>query len=153
MATQEQLTVVNNRWAQLNNLSRDAVDRALNFLLLTNAGGAIATLSFLGSVPPIRCQCHRKWRFLFSSWKSFWSAFTWPYGFITSKTSIFAGVAMPPNLSKEHEIGTLLPPTTTGDHLAEQTDSTSLVGVRSAALFWVLGVCLTIKKEHPIAAR
>lgn len=42
---------VNRRWAQLHALEKEWGDRAYKFLLLTNAGGAIATLSFLGAKP------------------------------------------------------------------------------------------------------
>ena len=54
--TQEQLTFVDTRWDQLNTLTKDATDKALTFLMLTNSGGAIATLSFLGAVKDIRSQ-------------------------------------------------------------------------------------------------
>jgi hypothetical protein len=56
MWTQEQLDYINQRWTQLNTLSNDAADKAKKYLLLTNAGGAIATLSFLGAVENIRSQ-------------------------------------------------------------------------------------------------
>ncbi|MGQ2979326.1 MAG: hypothetical protein ACT6Q9_06480 [Polaromonas sp.] len=42
---------VNHRWAQLHAIEKEWGDRAYKFLLLTNAGGAIATLSFLGAKP------------------------------------------------------------------------------------------------------
>ena len=55
-ATPEQLSYINARRSQLNVLSKDASDKAVAFLMLTNSGGAIATLSFLGAVPVIRSQ-------------------------------------------------------------------------------------------------
>jgi hypothetical protein len=54
--TPEERDYINNRWSQLNGLSKEAADRAINLLFLTNAGGAIATLSFLGAVEPLRQQ-------------------------------------------------------------------------------------------------
>lgn len=40
---------INQRWGQLYELEKDWGEKALKFLLLTNSGGAIATLSFLGA--------------------------------------------------------------------------------------------------------
>jgi hypothetical protein len=40
---------INQRWGQLYELEKEWGERALRYLLLTNSGGAIATLSFLGS--------------------------------------------------------------------------------------------------------
>jgi hypothetical protein len=40
---------VNQRWRQLYELEKEWGERALKFLFLTNSGGAIATLSFLGA--------------------------------------------------------------------------------------------------------
>jgi hypothetical protein len=42
---------IRQRWAQLYELEKEWAERALKYLLLTNAGGAIATLSFLGAAP------------------------------------------------------------------------------------------------------
>lgn len=42
---------VNQRWGQLYELEKEWGERALKYLLLTNSGGAIATLSFLGASP------------------------------------------------------------------------------------------------------
>jgi hypothetical protein len=56
MATREELDFINVRWGQLNALSKESAERAINFLMLTNAGGAVATLSFLGAVQTIRSQ-------------------------------------------------------------------------------------------------
>lgn len=41
---------VNLRWAQLYGLSKEASESALKYLFLTNAGGAVAVLAYLGSV-------------------------------------------------------------------------------------------------------
>ncbi|MGH7824985.1 MAG: hypothetical protein ACREQ7_07385 [Candidatus Binatia bacterium] len=54
--TREQYEFVDIRWNQLNALAKEDAERAINYLLLTNAGGAIATLSFLGAVESIRSQ-------------------------------------------------------------------------------------------------
>ena len=40
---------ISQRWFQLYNLDKDWAERALKYLLLTNAGGAIATMSFIGA--------------------------------------------------------------------------------------------------------
>lgn len=40
---------VNTRWGQLHALEKEWGERAYKYLLLTNSGGAIATLSFLGT--------------------------------------------------------------------------------------------------------
>lgn len=56
MATPDEQNYINERWAQLNRLSKDSSDRAVGFLTLMNSGGAIAMLSFLGAVPTMRTQ-------------------------------------------------------------------------------------------------
>jgi hypothetical protein len=43
------INYLNNRWRQLYELEKEWGEKAVNFLFLTNSGGAIATLSFLGS--------------------------------------------------------------------------------------------------------
>jgi hypothetical protein len=40
---------VNIRWGQLHSLEKDWGEKAIRYLLMTNSGGAIATLSFLGA--------------------------------------------------------------------------------------------------------
>lgn len=40
---------INQRWGQLYELEKEWGERALKYLLLTNSGGAIATLGFLGA--------------------------------------------------------------------------------------------------------
>ncbi len=40
---------INQRWKQLYELEKEWGERALRYLFLTNSGGAIATLSFLGT--------------------------------------------------------------------------------------------------------
>ena len=40
---------INNRWEQLYGLEKDWGEKALRYLLMTNSGGAIATLSFIGA--------------------------------------------------------------------------------------------------------
>ena len=48
---QRQIDQINTRWAQLYELEKEWAERALKFLLFSNSGGAIATLSFLGAAP------------------------------------------------------------------------------------------------------
>lgn len=51
-STQKFLTErINQRWGQLHALEKDWGEKALKYLMLTNSGGAIATLSFLGAFP------------------------------------------------------------------------------------------------------
>ncbi len=40
---------INQQWGQLYELEKDWGERAIRYLLLTNSGGAVATLSFLGA--------------------------------------------------------------------------------------------------------
>jgi ABC-type Fe3+-siderophore transport system permease subunit len=40
---------IDKRWGQLYSLEKDWGEKALRYLLVTNAGGAIATLSFIGA--------------------------------------------------------------------------------------------------------
>jgi hypothetical protein len=40
---------INRRWSQLNALTKDWGDKAISYLMLTNAGGAVAVLSFMAS--------------------------------------------------------------------------------------------------------
>lgn len=50
---------IKKRWSQLYSLEKEWGERAMRYLLLTNSGGAIATLCFLGasrltsSMPPV----------------------------------------------------------------------------------------------------
>lgn len=48
------LKYVDTRWEQLLRLVEESELRALKYLTLTNAGGAIATLSFLGASEAVR---------------------------------------------------------------------------------------------------
>jgi len=45
----ERLNYIRTRWDQLNLLSKDALERIIKYLVLVNAGGAVAMLSFLGT--------------------------------------------------------------------------------------------------------
>lgn len=45
----QHITHINQRWNQLYYLEKESGDKALRYLLLTNSGGAIATLGFLGA--------------------------------------------------------------------------------------------------------
>jgi hypothetical protein len=47
---QEQIGFINNRWRQLYELEKESGQTALQFLFLTNAGGAVATLAFIGAI-------------------------------------------------------------------------------------------------------
>jgi len=46
---QYRFNLISARWAQLNALTKDWSDKAVNYLMLTNAGGAVAVLSFMAS--------------------------------------------------------------------------------------------------------
>jgi hypothetical protein len=43
------LKYIDTRWEQLNELGKEASERAIKYLLLTNAGGAVAMLSYFGA--------------------------------------------------------------------------------------------------------
>ena len=45
----QRIDYINTRWGQLYHLEKEWGERALRYLLMTNSGGAIATLSFLGA--------------------------------------------------------------------------------------------------------
>lgn len=65
MDTQEpirsaRLKYIDTRWEQLLRLVEDAELRTLKFLTLSNAGGAAATLSFLGASEAVRKLCSPK---------------------------------------------------------------------------------------------
>ena len=46
---EERLNHLNSRWGQLYTLEKEWGEKAIRYLMLTNSGGAIATLSFIGS--------------------------------------------------------------------------------------------------------
>ena len=46
---QNRIDRIDQRWRQLYELEKEWSEKAVNYLFLTNSGGAIATLSFLGS--------------------------------------------------------------------------------------------------------
>jgi hypothetical protein len=46
---QYRFNLISARWAQLNALTKDWSDKAVSYLMLTNAGGAVAVLSFMAS--------------------------------------------------------------------------------------------------------
>ena len=53
-ATKEVINAhINRRWGQLYELEKEWGEKALKYLFLTNSGGAIATLSFLGAAEEI----------------------------------------------------------------------------------------------------
>ena len=41
---------INNRWSQLYSLSKDSGESAIKYLFTTNAGGAVAVLTYLGAI-------------------------------------------------------------------------------------------------------
>ena len=45
----EHRSILENRWGHLHGLEKERADQAIKYLFLTNSGGAIATLSFLGA--------------------------------------------------------------------------------------------------------
>jgi hypothetical protein len=45
---------ISARWSQLNGLTKDWTDKAVSFLMLTNSGGAVAVLSFMGASDKVR---------------------------------------------------------------------------------------------------
>jgi len=51
---QSRISYINERWGQLNSLSKEYSDHAIRFLFLTNAGGSAAVLSFLGASESVR---------------------------------------------------------------------------------------------------
>jgi hypothetical protein len=59
------VTYIDRRWQQLYELERGWAEKAVKYLLLTNSGGAIATLSFLGTSDQIRHPLALKFALLF----------------------------------------------------------------------------------------
>src|SRR6266404_455694 len=45
---------ISRRWSQLNALTKEWGDKAVSYLMLTNAGGAVAVLSFMGASDKVR---------------------------------------------------------------------------------------------------
>ena len=45
---------ISARWLQLNGLTKDWTDKAVSYLMLTNSGGAVAVLSFMGASDKVR---------------------------------------------------------------------------------------------------
>jgi hypothetical protein len=45
---------INGRWGQLYGLEKEAAEQGIKFLFLTNAGGAVAVLSFIGTSDVVR---------------------------------------------------------------------------------------------------
>src|SRR5438094_4775277 len=45
---------INARWSQLNALTKEWGDKAVSYLMLTNAGGAVAVLSVMGASDKVR---------------------------------------------------------------------------------------------------
>lgn len=52
---------INTRWKQLYELDKAAVDTPVHLLFLTNSGGAVATLSFIGAIGKNRIADEVKW--------------------------------------------------------------------------------------------
>jgi hypothetical protein len=51
---QYRFNLISARWAQLNQLTKEWSDKAINYVLLTSAGGAVAVLSFMGGSDKVR---------------------------------------------------------------------------------------------------
>ena len=51
---------INRRWKELYELEDEAEKEALKFLFITNSGGAVATLSFMGASAIARNSCFAK---------------------------------------------------------------------------------------------
>lgn len=56
---------INRRWGQLYELEKEWGEKALKYLMLTNSGGAIATLSFLGAAKELTTSGTKVALFLF----------------------------------------------------------------------------------------
>lgn len=59
------VTYIDRRWQQLYELEKGWAEKAVKYLLLTNSGGAIATLGFLGTSDQIRHSLALKLALLF----------------------------------------------------------------------------------------
>ena len=53
---QQRFAFLSRRWAQLNGLVGESTEKAMRFLTVTNAGGAVATLSFMGGSENVRAM-------------------------------------------------------------------------------------------------
>ena len=62
--TPERFEYVSIRWKQLNTLEKEWGDKAVNFLILINGGGAVAVLSFLGASSAAREMVSPRWALL-----------------------------------------------------------------------------------------
>jgi hypothetical protein len=51
---QQQFNFINVRWGQLSTLVKEWTEKAVQFLTFTNAGGAVAVLSFMGASNDVR---------------------------------------------------------------------------------------------------
>lgn len=57
-AVKDQINVhINRRWEQLYKLEKEWGEKAIKYLFLTNSGGAIATLSFIGASKEFSSYC------------------------------------------------------------------------------------------------
>lgn len=56
----QQRSHINTRWGQLYELQKEWGKEAIKYLMLMNAGGAIATLSFIGTSKEVRELCGPK---------------------------------------------------------------------------------------------
>ena len=46
----ERVEHINTRWGQLYELEKESGHTALSYLFITNSGGAVATLAFIGTI-------------------------------------------------------------------------------------------------------
>jgi hypothetical protein len=52
---------ITDRWNQLNELERDWADKVVRYLFLTNSGGAIAVLTYMGTQPEQAESAGARW--------------------------------------------------------------------------------------------
>jgi hypothetical protein len=56
----ETVTRLDKRWAQLNQLTLDFTDRCIRYLFITNTGGALAIITYIGSAGIDKANAHHK---------------------------------------------------------------------------------------------
>ena len=56
----ETVARIDNRWAQLNQLTQDFADRCIRYLFITNAGGVVTIITYIGSAGIDAANAHHK---------------------------------------------------------------------------------------------
>lgn len=56
---------INQRWSQLHALEKECAERVVKYLLLTNSGGGVAVLSFMGTSEKARAAFESRFALLF----------------------------------------------------------------------------------------